>query len=298
MRVLVGTSAGLHCLGTRQTTELGGRDVTALARDGSGLWALVDGRTVLRRESDADWAPVATLGEATGTCLAATPAGLLVGTEGAHLWRVAEGGLARVQAFDAMADRESWYTPWGDPPDTRSIAVDATGVWLVNVHVGGVARSTDGGASWQPTLDIETDVHQILAHPERPGWILAAAAVGLVESTDGGASWQTTTEGLHAHYLRAVAVTHDAVLVTASTGPRGRRAALYRRPLDGGRLERCRQGLPEWFAGNVDTHCLAARGAEVALGTEDGAVYVSADGGRTFESLVKGVPAAQCVVLA
>jgi len=298
MRVLVGASDGIHRLGTRQATELSGHDVAALVRDGAGSWALVDGRTVLRREGDGDWAPAVTLREVTGTCLAATPAGLLVGTEGAHLCRLTDAGLVRVEAFDTMADRESWHTPWGDPPDTRSIAVDASGAWFVNVHVGGVARSTDGGRSWQPTLDIDTDVHQILAHPERPGWLLAAAAVGLAESTDGGASWQIATDGLHAHYLRAVAVTHDAVLVTASTGPRGRRAALYRRPLEGGRFERCRQGLPEWFAGNVDTHCLAARGAEVALGTEDGAVYVSADGGRTFEVLAKGLPAAQCVVLA
>jgi hypothetical protein len=29
-------------------------------------------------------------------------------------------------------------------------------VLLVNVHVGGIPRSADGGASWQPTID--TDV--------------------------------------------------------------------------------------------------------------------------------------------
>ncbi len=298
MRVLLGTSEGLHRLGTGQTSELSGHDVTALARDGAGWWALVDGRAVLRRDGEADWAPATTLAEGTGTCLSPTPSGLLVGTDGAHLWRLTGTGLVRVEGFETLADRASWYTPWGDPPDTRSIAVDASGAWFVNIHVGGVARSRDEGRSWQATLDIETDVHQVLAHPDRPGRILAAAAVGLAESTDGGASWQIVTDGLHAHYLRAVAVAADAVLVTASTGPRGRRAALYRRPLAGGRFERCRTGLPEWFAGNVDTHCLAARGTDVALGTEDGAVYVSADGGRTFESLAKGLPTAQCVVLA
>jgi photosystem II stability/assembly factor-like uncharacterized protein len=298
MMVLVGTSEGLHALGAREAPELAGREVTALTRDGGRWWALVDGRHVMRRNGDAEWLEVAALDGPAGTCLAVTPAGLLIGTEGAHLRRLESAGLAPVDAFDRAAGRQAWYTPWGDPPDTRSIAVDTVGTLFVNVHVGGVVRSADGGRSWQPTLDIETDVHQVLAHPERPGRVLAAAAVGLAASADGGQSWEIETEGLHAHYLRAVAVAGDVVLVTASTGPRGRRAALYRRPLDGGRFERCRQGLPEWFASNVDTHCLAAGGAVVVFGTEDGAVYASADGGRTFELTVKGLPPVQCVAVA
>ena len=52
--------------------------------------------------------------------------------------------------------------------------------------------------------------------------------------------WEFVTAGMHAHYSRAVAVSDDTVLVSASTGPRGRRSALYRKPLDGGtRFERC-----------------------------------------------------------
>lgn len=297
MTVRVGTSEGLYALGAREATELAGRAVTALARDGGRWWALVDGRHVMRRDGDAGWLEVAALDGPAGTCLAITPAGLLIGTEGAHVWRLDDAGLVPVEAFDRAAGRQEWYTPWGDPPDTRSIAVDAIGALFVNVHVGGVVRSTDGGRTWQPTLDIETDVHQVLAHPERPGRILAAAAVGLAASADGGQSWEIATDGLHAHYLRAVAVAGDAVLVTASAGPRGRRAALYRRPLDGGRFERCRQGLPEWFTSNVDTHCLAAGGAAVVFGTEDGAVYASGDGGQSFELTAKGLPAVQCVAL-
>ena len=99
-------------------------------------------------------------------------------------------------------------------------------------------------------------------------------------------------------YLRAVAVAGETVLVSASTGPGGRRAALYRTRADGhGEFERCRQGLPEWLGDNVDTHCLAARGATVVVGTGDGRVYASADGGASFERLTKSLPAIQCVAL-
>jgi hypothetical protein len=94
-----------------------------------------------------------------------------------------------------------------------------------------------------------------------------------------------------------VALSGETVFVSASTWPGGRRAALYRGTLAGGRLERCRDGLPEWFGDNLDTHCLAARGQVVILGTEAGAVHVSADGGRSFSLLVKGLPPVRAVVL-
>src|SRR5207249_1971591 len=80
------------------------------------------------------------------------------------------------------------------------------GTVYVNVHVGGVVRSRDGGRSWTPTVDIESDVHQVLAHPSRAEVVLAAAADGFGVSRDCGASWRFITEGMHAHYLRAVAV--------------------------------------------------------------------------------------------
>jgi hypothetical protein len=164
--------------------------------------------------------------------------------------------------------------------------------------VGGVARSRDGGRSWAPTVDIEADVHQVLAHPTRPDVVLAAAYEGLGVSRDGGSSWQFLTEGMHAHYARAVAVAGDVVLVSASTGPGGRRSALYRTPLDGGgRFERCQDGLP-WFADNIDTGCLQAAEGLVVFGTGDGRVFLSADRGRSWKLAAKGLPAVRAVLLA
>ncbi len=117
-------------------------------------------------------------------------------------------------------------------------------------------------------------------------------------SQDGGGSWEFINAGLHAHYLRAVAVAGDTVLVSASTGPRGRRSALYRRRLDGGGpFERCRDGLPAWFDGNIDTACLAAAGPLVVFGTEDGRVFQSLDAGARWQILVKGLPPVNCVTL-
>ena len=128
--------------------------------------------------------------------------------------------------------------------------------------------------------------------------MFAAAAVGLARSDDGGDTWTVEREGLHATYSRAVAVVGDSVLLSASTGPGGRQSAIYRRPLDGGSFERCRGGLPEWFSSNVDTGCLAADGAIAVFGTRDGMVYLSEDGGRTWEVAAAGLPEVTCVSLA
>jgi len=298
MRILVGTEEGLVELGAPRPPHLAGHAITALAGDGPRLWVLVDGRTVWRADTTEAWAPVVEVPGVEATCLLPTPEGVLVGTAGARLLRLAGGALAPIAAFEAVEGRAAWFTPWGDPPDTRSLARDAAGALFVNVHVGGVVRSTDGGRRWQPTLDIETDVHQVLADPRVPGRVLAAAAVGFVVSDDGGATWRTETDGLHARYGRAVALVEGAVLLAVSTGPGGRRAALYRRETAGATFERCRAGLPEWFGDNVDTHCLAGAGTTAALGTGDGRVFRSDDAGRSWTLAAKGLAPVTCVVLA
>jgi len=299
--VRVGTREGLWALETDQVfavEALTGKSLTALALDDARVWALVDGRT-LWEGVGSTWSERATIEGPAATCLASTPSGLLIGTEQAHLLRLDGDRLERVDSFDAMDGREAWYTPWGDPADVRAIAASRDGALHVNVHVGGVARSRDAGRTWMPTVDLEVDVHQILAHPVSPEVVLAAAADGFGVSRDGGDSWRFITAGMHAHYLRAVAVSDAMVLVSASTGPGGRRAAIYRARLDGeAAFERCGDGLPTWFGDNVDTGCLAAAGALVVCGTEDGRVFRSLDGGAHWDLAAKGLPPITCIGLA
>src|SRR5437588_12608 len=140
----------------------------------------------------------------------------------------------------------------------------------------GRSRKDAGGDSWRPTIDFHADVHQVQTALDRPGLVLAAAARGLAVSADSGATWSIEREGLHAAYGRAVAVAGETVLLTASTGPYTDRAAVYRRPLDGSApFAKCEGGLPEWFAHNIDSGCLAAAGDGVAFGTDEGEVFLS-----------------------
>src|SRR5205823_547060 len=155
--VFVATDEGLHVFDVgngvatdgRRVDDLAGREIRALEPGGGGPWAIVDGEDLWRRAGDR-WSPIASMGRRKATCLAATSAGLLIGTARAHLLRLEHDQVVPNPAFDQAEGREAWYTPWGAPADVRSISAGPDGAVYVNVHVGGVLRSTDGGATWRP----------------------------------------------------------------------------------------------------------------------------------------------------
>jgi hypothetical protein len=276
------TPSGLHVLKAtgERALELGGRSVDALHVDASATrWAIVD-RHELWRDSGTGWEEVARSSDLRLNCvLSHGGVDVWVGAERARLLRLEDGSLVRSKSFDAAPGRNEWFTPWGGPPDVRSLATSASHVFA-NVHVGGILRADPGGASWEPTIEIASDVHEVVAAPD--GGIAAATAWGLATSVDHGATWGFDKEGLHSSYARAVAVGDTAIFVTACDGPFGGRGAVYRRPLDAAGLTRCESGLPEWVDGNIDSGCLAASGTHVAFGTEDGSVFLSEDGGASW----------------
>jgi photosystem II stability/assembly factor-like uncharacterized protein len=296
--ILVATQDGLHTLdvaGRRAAVHLSGRAVTTIAPQREELWALLDGSEVWHASDIDRWTHLVELDHHRGTCIAATADDVFVGSSEARLFRVAAEGLEPVGSFDEARGRSSWYTPWGGPPDTRSIAEWDEAVY-VSVHVGGILRSEDRGETWTPTIDIDADVHQVTT---AEGLVLAACAGGLAVSADRGSTWTLRSDGLDAPYSRAIAVCGDAVLLSASNGPRGGRSAIYRGDLSGGTLERCGTGLPESFNDNIDSYCLDAppEGPLAAFGTSDGRVFTSEDAGTSWGELASGLPPIQRVLV-
>ncbi len=301
--MLVATwSDGLLVLGGDTSThELAQQSVRALAPDGhGGALAIVDGRSLRRRTPDGVWSTIATT-ESDLACCVAVAGVIYVGTDDARVLRIdADGALEPLRGFDATAGRDTWYAGSaiingqrvGPPLGIRSITATPDGaVLLANVHVGGVPRSTDGGATWQPTIDVVSDVHEVRAHPDRPGVVMAAAAIGLCTSRDGGLTWNVEQEGLHASYCSAVAFAGDDVLVSASLDHFAAQGAIYRRPVDGhGPLVAVAGGLPRWIDGIADTGCIAAYGAAVAIADRNGNLYVSDDTGRSWSRRASGLP--------
>jgi hypothetical protein len=285
VQILLGTKSGLARLDDDSHLEwLLKGDVRSVA----GRWAIVDGTTAVPFDMPTGMVRF----EHEAYCMAIAGERVLVGTAEAHLLAI-EPELSVVRSFDRIPTRDRWYTPWGGPPDTRSVSVTADGTVLVNVHVGGVWR--EDGDEWDEVIPVDNDTHQILAAPHDPSLVVAAAAVGFGESHDGGRTFTWTTDGLHATYCRAVAITDDNVLVTASTGPFTEHAAVYARPLDSsGPFVRCQAGLPEWFEGNIDTFQMAAAGSDVVIGTAAGDVYLSTDHGASWERVLDGLDPVRC----
>lgn len=288
------TASGLHRIQGEPAHKLVGRDVGAIGVTGWGRWAIADGRSILSTHSG-DWEEEATLASSprstdlTARCLLADSRSgdVLVGTSEAHLFLLAGGTLLGLEGFDDAPGRGDWYTPWGGPPDVRSISRSDDLTDYVNIHVGGILRLRDGAAAWEPTIDIDADVHQVLAHD---GLVLAACARGLAVSRDHGDSWEFLTQGLHAPYCRAVAVSGEHILLGASTGHDSKQAALYRMPIGGSAFEKCGNGLPERFDANLDTFWVAADGAEAGLATPDGRVFISNDEGASWVQAADGLP--------
>ncbi len=275
--------------------ELAGQSVRGLVADGQGgVLAIVGGHSLSRRSPGGEWTEVARSDSDLSCCV---PVGNVVflGTDDARILRVdPDGTQQRLAGFDAVEGRDKWYAGaaivdgklMGPPLGIRSMAATCDGaVLLANVHVGGIPRSTDAGSTWQPTIDIESDVHQVCTHPTRPEIVIAAAGAGLCVSRDAGATWSIEQRGLHADHCSAVAFGRNDIFVSASVDPFAAQGAVYRRPIDGnGPLQPLGGGMPKWTDGRADTDCIATRDSTVAVIDGAGRLYVSQDDGASWSS--------------
>ena len=276
--------------GPRQHPALGSREVTALAAADGVAWAIADRRSIARRESDGTWTDVARSDEFDLVCLLPMPDGLLVGTDEAHLLRLDDHTLGRVAPFDAVEGRDAWYTPWGGPPAVRSIARDLGGRIHANVHVGGIrapSTAARGGAhdrhrrrrppSRRASERTRCRARRRRRRPRRQrerGSELADRAARPARNVREG---------------RRRRGGHDPAL-GFERAPRGR-AALYRTAYGPDlHLEKCTDGLPEWFDGNIDSGWLVARESVVAFGTGDGVIFLSDDEGEGWTRAAEDVP--------
>jgi photosystem II stability/assembly factor-like uncharacterized protein len=258
----------------------GEEDGGAVALDSQGqLWDI----------DDEGAAPYDELKEAQATCLLVDGHDVWVGAGPASLFRLKDDGFHRVETFERLPGHERWHTPWGAPAAVRSLDIgDDETVWA-NVHVGGIARSRDGGATWTTTIDPDVDVHQVFVVPGRPDTVVAACGDGgLAMTTDMGATWTMSTAGLASTYCRAVAVAEDTILLSSQDDNRGGNTTLYRRPLDDADAPfvPCAGGLPEKLPGSINTFMVVTFGEEAAVALPSGDLYISTDAGYAWRRLV------------
>lgn len=295
------------CTGEDRHHELAGQPVSALAPDGrGGALAIVSRHALHRRTPYGEWITIAT-SEFHLSCCVPIGDAIYVGTDDARVLRVGKtGDVEPLRGFEAVAGRDTWYAGSavingqrvGPPLGIRSITATADqSVVLANVHIGGIPRSTDGGATWHPTIDIDTDVHEVCAHPTDPRIVIAAAAVGVCVSHDGGATWTVEQDGLHASYCSAVAFLDDDIVVAASTDHFAEQGAIYRRALNGRQCFEPVGGLPRWIDGIADTRCIATQASAAAVADRAGNLWLSRDSGQTWLLHAEGLPTPSSVLI-
>ncbi len=214
--------------------------------------------------------------------------------------------------------REQWFGGGADHPGIHSICVDPRDARHVAIGVscGGVWSTRDGGLTWQPpgrgmraeymppeqqfepNLQDPLIVVQCRANPEVL-WVQHHN--GIFKSTDAGASWNEITDVKPSAFGFVVAVhpqdANTAWFIPAVKDekryPMGGRV-IVNRTRDGGKtFEALTRGLPQEHAYDlVFRHGLDVdeTGNRLAFGSTTGSVWISEDGGDSWQTVSSNLP--------
>ena len=244
------------------------------------------------------------------------PGGLFKSTDHGGSWHL-------VESLWNHPGREQWMGGGAEWPGIHTILVDPRDRHrvLLAVSCGGVWETTDNGATWNnigegirsdyapPDLAYDPggqDAHRIAWCPAAPETIWMQHHNGIFHSADGGRKWREIDNADPSHFGFAV-VMHPKDSQTAWFVPGIKDelrvacdgALCVMRTRDGGRtFEACRNGLPQEHAYHlVYRHCLDVTddGRTLVFGTTTGSVWISEDGGDSWERLSADLPPIYCV---
>jgi photosystem II stability/assembly factor-like uncharacterized protein len=239
------------------------------------------------------------------------PGGLFKSEDGGDSW-----ALNRPLWDDPR--REEWFGGGADQPGIHSICVDPRDAnhVVIGVSCGGVWSTRDGGATW--TLDGKglraeympaerqfdqnvQDAHMVAQCPGRPDALWLQHHNGIFRSLDAGASFAEISGVQPSAFGFAVAV-HPREPDTAWFVPAVKDEKRYptggqvvvNRTRDGGKtFETLRSGLPQEHAYDlVFRHALDVddTGERLAFGSTTGSVWVSDNGGDSWQTLSTNLP--------
>ncbi|HEX9941850.1 MAG TPA: hypothetical protein VGG03_07530, partial [Thermoanaerobaculia bacterium] len=218
------------------------------------------------------WAPLGPFG-GTVTALAVDPVNAQVvyaGTFGGGLFKSLDAGETWMPASRGLAGASVELV--------ASLAIDpARPATLYAGTLLGVYKSTDGGASWLPSLPLTfpDEFGALAIDPRTPSTLFAGNRSGIYKSTDSGDTWVLKNTGLPLSEPSVSALMVDPTqpgLVYAGIGIDG----LYR-SLDGGETwSLAREGIVSALAASAQTDTIYA-------GTYKG-VFKSKDHGESWRS--------------
>lgn len=232
---------------------------------------------------------------------------LLAGTGPASLFKSSDGGdtWTECEGLKQLPDTKEWTFP--NPPHVahvKGLAVHADDPALIygSVEEGWIVRSRDSGKTWNQLRDgVEFDAHYVYVMPDDPSIVVATSGQGFYRSEDGGDSWKQYKEGLSCRYFAQLAVhpSRPKVFFSAAAAvpppgwrrPEGAEAGFFRSENRGTTWEKLSGGLPERF---VPAPRAVAGDPEdpdtFFVGMTDGSVWMSENGGESFQQILTGLP--------
>ncbi|MEM7124340.1 MAG: exo-alpha-sialidase [Pseudomonadota bacterium] len=256
-------------------------------------------------------------------CLEETGTGfghLWAGTIPGALFRSSDAGetWAMNRALWQCNERQAWWGGGYDHPGIHSICVDPndTGHVTLAVSVGGIWQTSDGGGTWRLTANgfvadylppaiaddpKQQDPHRLVACQSDPRRLWTQHHCGIWRSDDGGDAWQAVTAEAPSRFGFAVVVhpkdPDTAWFVPAESDvkriPAAGRFVVLRTHDGGASFDVLDQGLPKAPAYDlVYRHALDidASGRRLAMGSTTGALWISDNGGDTWELINAHLP--------
>lgn len=205
--------------------------------------------------------------------LVAGPDGLWAGGVGGVAWQPRE----REERAD-RDDRDAWQAREAGLPLSAVAALAVADGWLLAGGAEGIARSRDGGRTWQRAV-VPGDIDPVAAIAISPrfsedGVALAATlGGGILRSDDAGQNWQPVTFGLHEWEVTGLAWGADEAVLAATTD------GIYRSP-NAGRAWRPADGTE---GASVAAVAFLPDGSALAA-LETGGLLRSPDGGGSWEA--------------
>jgi photosystem II stability/assembly factor-like uncharacterized protein len=279
----------------RAATVLEQPGLQCVAADGARVVAGSRGRGVWLSEDGGESWEDASLPQPDvfSVAISAADGTVYAGCEPSMLFRRIDGGWEELEALRRLPSAPTWSfppRPWTSHVRWIAPSPHDESLLLVGIELGGLMRSEDGGETWEDHRPgAQPDVHSLAWHPHEPNRAYEAGGGGSAWSFDAGRTWQPADEGRDRHYTWAVTPDRDdpdCWYVSASPGPfnahrRGRAEAYLYRWRDGGPWQRLDGGLPDPL--DAMPYALAATPEGLYAGLSDGRIYVSPDGGDSWE---------------